>query len=199
MRCSNVLTLLLAAWLSGCAGLDHVEEYDYRFDDGSGKFPPVRLYINREQVMAPVEAGLVNALYREIRSVGAFMGSGAFAETPWVIDIELNWSSGNSAGSFVGMMASAATLGVLPSKHEQVYVAEVSVYQAGVLLDTFMIEERSSLVLSVYNYAETVNGDAHRMAMKNVALRIVEQLERTGTLPRMRPSDDPSDPDSIRT
>ncbi len=191
--------VLFAACLSACASLDHVEQYDYRFDHESGRFPPVRLYVNREQVMGPALAGMVNALYKEIRATGAFHGSSAFAETPWVIDIQLGWLAGNAAGSFIGMMASAATLGVLPSKHDQIYVAEVSVYQAGMLLEAFKIEEQSSMVMSVYNYAETVSGEAHQMAMKNIALRLVERLDKTGMLPRIQAPGEEPDPDFIRT
>lgn len=199
MRWGKLLILLLAAWLAGCASMNRVEQYDYRFDDQSGKFPPIRLYINREQVMSPVHAGMANALYQEIRATGAFFGSGAFVETPWVLDIQLNWSSGNAGGSFIGAMASAATLGIVPSRHEQLYKAEVGVYENGRLLDQFIVEQASTMVLSVYNYAEAASGDAHARAMKSLALRIVEQLEKSEILPRALPRDERQDAGSIRT
>ena len=109
MRAGNFFIVMLVAWLSGCASMNRVEQYDYQFDGESGQLAPVRLYINREQVMGSVQGGMVNVLYREIRATGAFFGAGSFMETPWVIDIELTWSSSGDAGSFIGAMASAAS------------------------------------------------------------------------------------------
>ena len=199
MRAGNFFIVMLVAWLSGCASMNRVEQYDYQFDGESGQLAPVRLYINREQVMGSVQGGMVNVLYREIRATGAFFGAGSFMETPWVIDIELTWSSSGDAGSFIGAMASAASLGLVPSKHDQHYRAEVGIYENGLLVDQFTVEEESTMVLSAYNYAEAVSGETHATAMKNLALRIVEQLDQAETIPRIELLSDPPEQDSIST
>jgi hypothetical protein len=174
----------VASMLAACSGpaLKPVQLVDTTV---LGPFAPTQLLINPRTSYPRFYESRIDYLNKCLVETKAFRALGSRINSPIVIEATLDRGSDENIGQQTAQVLSAATLFLVPAPINLYNSLTVDMYVNGALVKHFEYRENYATDTGIYNMPKLgTDKDPEFLAIRNLAYRFVNDVERESLLPR---------------
>lgn len=180
-----ILIILCTLVISGCA--TPTEEIKYTNSFENGVFLPVRFHINRNEPVRRNYISRLDEVDAAFKKSNLFFDIGATVDSPYIIDVKLDSGTTDSAINSAGVLLSAATLFIVPSKVHNYNTLNVDFYINGQLVKNYTYREDYEETLSITDAGAKeydINSNEFK-SIRNLVARFLQDFDNDSLMPRL--------------